>query len=69
MPAETSQRPSGVAFALPRILILCSCYYCPYQKQYNENESNVVSYIFTSYHRRVSAEDVGRRWSHDKVMR
>ena len=24
MPAETSQRPSGVTFSLPRILIVCS---------------------------------------------
>ena len=66
MPAETSQRPSGVAFSLSRTLIVCSCYYCPYQKQCNENESNVVSYILTSFRRSGSAEDIGRRWSHHK---
>ena len=44
MPAEASQRPSGVAFSLPRILIVCSGYHCPYEKHCNENESNAVSF-------------------------
>ena len=44
----------------------CVQWHCPYQKQCNGNESNVVCYILTSFHRRVSAEDVGKRWSHDK---
>ena len=42
MPADTSQRPSGVAFSLPRILIVCSGYHCPYLKQCNEHEKNDV---------------------------
>ena len=41
-------------------------WHCPYQKQCNGNVSNVVSYIPTSFRRRVSADDVGRRWSDDK---
>ena len=50
MPAETSQRQSGVTFSSPRILIVCSgtVHIC------NEHESNVVSYI-------IPQKGIGRR--------
>ena len=66
MPAETSQRPSGVTFSLPRILIMCSgtVHIC------NEHESNVVSYIIPQKGRQKMWVEDGHmtKWLHSWHM-
>ena len=64
MPAETSQRPSGETFSLPRILIVCSG--TAHIRSSAMKTSRML--FFTSFRRRVSAEDIGRRRSHDRLV-
>ena len=64
MPAETLQRPSGVAFSWPRILIVCSG-----TIHIRSGAMKTSRMLFlTWFGRRVSAEDISRRWSHDQIL-
>ena len=62
MPAETSQRPSGVAFSSPRILIVCSTVHM------RSIVMKMRQMLFLALSRwRVSAEDIGNGLNKMKI--